>query len=287
MARSRFHRSADALPPLRLTPRDDAILRDIDRLGPSLVEHLRALHFPSYKTAAERAMKLFHHQYLERLPLEADAGQPAMAHVLAAKGIERLAAIGVDARPPLDADAEMARVQRAVELTGVLTAFVTAARHPGIELPAVEASPRAVGDGFAPDALVVLDVPARLFRRVLLLDIAGLADDPSLRRARFAQWAAWAARTPQQIERELADLLAARGVPPSPSRARVSIGLVIVDDAGLDGIAEAAVQAGCGPLLYLTTTAAVHAQGPLADIWTQARLRAAEGAAARRTGVLA
>lgn len=297
MARSRFRRSPDALPPLRLTARDDAILADIARIGPCLVDHLRRLHFPSYKTAAERAMKLFHHRFLDRRPLEAATGQPAMAHVLAERGIARLAELGVAARPPLPADAEPAALGQAVARAGVLVDFVVAGRHPGIHLPIVEASP--AGREPMPDALVVIDIPSRLFRRVLLLDFddLGAPAAPAAgaesgrradgRRARFSRWRSWATRPAATIEADLQALLTTRGVHTTHHRARVSIAYVVGDPASTDDVAQAAVEAGCGPLIYLAEVGELRAAGPLGAVWTQARVRAADGVSARKTSVLA
>lgn len=282
MARSRFHRSADALPPLRLTPRDDAILSDVARLGPCLVEHLRRLHFPSYKTAAERAMKLFHHGFLERLPLPAETGQPTMAHALAPRGVEHIAGLGLE--PGATAVAtEEADPTHAVEVAGVLVDFLVAGRHPGIELPVVEAAP--AGARGLPDALVVIDLPARLFRRTLLLDVA--RPEPAATRARLAEWKAWAARPPATIEGELNGMLVDRGIAASKLRARVSIGLVVPDAAALDDVARAAVEAGCGALLHMASLHDLRTAGPLGPVWTKARDRASDGARAQRTSVLA
>ena len=284
MARSRFRRSPDALPPLRLTPRDDAILRDVERLGPCLVDHLRRLHFPSYKTAAERAMKLFHHGYLERRPLPADSGQPAMAHTLAPKGIERLARKGITARTATPSD-EPEALAWAVDRADVLVRMIESGRHPGLELPVVQADPP--GDGQMPDALVVIDMPARLFRRVLLLDVGHPTDGAHALRARFERWRAWAARPALEIEQTLQRHLDARGISPTPHRARVSIALVMPDEDALDRAAVAAVSCGCGALIYLASIVAIRAATPLDAVWVQARDRASNGGQARRTSVLA
>lgn len=283
MARSRFRRTPDALPPLRLTSRDDAILRDIDRLGPCLVDHLRRLHFPSYKTAAERAMKLFHHRFLDRLPLPATSGQPAMAHGLAPRGIDRLAEIGIEARtldPAVAEDPE--RLAEATARAGVLADFLAAGRHPGLDIPVVEAAPS--GDGLMPHGLVVIDVPARLFRRVLLLDFApGGADELA---ARLGQWRMWAARPPATIEGGLQAMLDSRDVARTSHRARVSIGLLVADDTGLDAAAKVALEAGCGALIHLAALDRLSDATPFDPIWVQARDRARDGRAARCTSVL-
>lgn len=284
MARSRFHRSTDALPPLRLTRRDDAILRDVERLGPCLVEHLRRLHFPSYKTAAERAMKLFHHGFLERRPLPAESGQPAMAHVLAPRGVEHLAARGIRARTlPADFD-EPHALAWAVRRTDVLSRLAADARHPGLELPLIEADP--AGDGLMPDALVVLDVPSRLFRRVLLLDV--LRDGPKDGlRERLEAWRAWASRPATTIEEGILQALEARDVARTRHRARVSIGLLVPDAATLDAAAALATATGCGALIHLAAAEWLHEASPLDTVWVQAQARARDGAAARMTSVLA
>lgn len=291
MARSRFRRSPDALPPLRLTARDDAILGDIARIGPCLVDHLRRLHFPSYKTAAERAMKLFHHGFLERLPLPADTGQPAMAHVLGDRGRQHLADREIAPPPAAMAPHPPTDLRHAVEVAGILADFIVAARHPGVELPIVDAG--AAGGGFAPHGLVVLDMPARLFRRMLLLDVAPASTDDApidagpIDAGRLAGWKAWASRPPKTIEAELHRMLNARGVATANLRARVSIGLVVPDEPTLDAAARAAVEAGCGPLIHLAVLGELRETGPLGPVWTQARARANDGADARRTSVLA
>lgn len=290
MARSRFHRTPAALPPLRLTPRDDAVLRDIHRLRCCLVPHLRALHFPSYKTAAERAMKLFHHRYLDRLSLDVETGQPAMIHVIGPNGRAHLATLGIDAAPTLPADDPQA-LARAVAVAEVLTAFLVAARHPGVELPLAEATP-ALGDDAAalsPDAAVVIDVPARLFRRVLLIDIDRIERDPTAdeRRARrYATWRTWAAAGPMPVERALARLLARQGVAESPARPRVSIGLIARDATRLDALAREVCAAGCGPLFHLATLDDLRDRGAFASVWVAARARADRGDDAPRTSVL-
>ncbi len=282
MARSRFRRSTEALPPLRLTRRDDAILRDVERFGPCLVDHIRRLHFPSYKTAAERAMKLFHHGYLERRPLPADTGQPAMAHVVASRGVARLAESGIVARP-LDAVVDRP-LDWAVNRADVLVRLAEAGRHPGIELPIVEAAPQ--GAGHLPDALVVVDMPSRLFRRVLLLDIPQ-PDDVAGLAHRLGAWRTWASRPAAHIEQELQGHLSARGVAPTRHRARVSIALLVADDDALTAASQAALDAGCGALVYLACVPDMHRSNPLEAIWVQAKAHVHDGDDAQRTSILA
>ncbi|MEZ4432763.1 MAG: hypothetical protein R3F65_10145 [bacterium] len=288
MARSRFRRTPARLPPLRLTPRDDELLRDIARLGCCLVPQLQALHFPSYKTAAERAMKLFHHRFLDRLSIEVENGQPAMIHVIGPEGRARLRELGVAAEERTPGDA--AALARAVAVAEVLTAFLVAGRRPGVVLPLAEAGPPLDGDGpVQPDAGVVIDVPARLFRRVLLIDVERDERDAAAdeRRARrYGAWRQWAAAGPVPVERALSRMLARRGVADAPGRARVSIGLVVRDAARLDVAAREVSAVGCGPLFHLTTVDALRAEGAFAPVWVQARARLEKGDQAARTSVL-
>jgi len=273
---------------LRLTARDDAILRDVERLGPCLVEHLQRLHFPSYKTAAERAMKLFHHRYLERHALPAETGQPAMAHLLGQRGRERLAALDASVRPQAPRLHESDCLAWSVARTDILSRFIAASRHPGLDVPIVEADPCGPDDtALMPHALIVLDVPARLFRRVLLLDVAPSVLDVATMASRFDAWRAWAARPAAHIEAGIEHMLDSRALVRTRHRARVSIGLVVADDAALDRAASAAMAAGCGALVYLAARDAIEGATPLDAVWVQARARAEQGAAARRTSVLA
>lgn len=282
MARSRFRRSQVTLPPLRLTARDDAVLDDVHRFGCALVAHLQALHFPSYKTAAERAMKLFHHRYLDRLALEVETGQPAMIHVLGEAGRARLAARGVEVEAgPSEADPRA--LARAVDAAEILTAVTIAGRQPGIELPLIEARPPADA-AVQPDAGVVVDVPSRRFRRVLLIDVDGR--DDTAQGERFVEWRAWASGGPVRVEQALGRMLSRRGVAPIQGRARVSIGLVAHTDARLDALARLANLSGCGPLVHLARLDRLRDEGAFAAVWQQAKARAERGAAAPVTSVL-
>lgn len=284
MARSRFRRSKVTLPPLRLTARDDAVLDDVHRFGCALVAHLQALHFPSYKTAAERAMKLFHHRYLDRLALEVETGQPAMIHVLGEAGRARLAARGVEVgRGP--SEDEPRALARAVDVAEVLTAIAVAGRQPGVELPLVEARPPIDDEApVRPDAGVVVDVPSKRFRRVLLLDVDGRGE--VAQGERFAAWRAWASGGPVRVEQALGRMLARRGVAAVAGRARVSIGVVAHDDARLDALARLANLSGCGPLVHLARFDRLRGEGAFAAVWQQAKARAEHGAAAPVTSVL-
>lgn len=289
MARSRFHRSPDALPPLRWTPRDSAILRTVLRCRCCLVEHLQTLHFPSYKTAAERSMKLFHHRYLDRLPLnQPDGGQPAMVHVLGEPGLDRLRADGVEGVPeaPLDRD-DLGDMSHAVRVADAVVSFQALDQHPGIEVPIATAHP-AVTWSITPDAAMVVDVPARLFRRILLLDVSAGPTSVAARAwgERFEGWRRWVQRARQTVEADLAGLLETAPASSRSARARVSIGVVAADEDDCGRLAALADARGASPLIHLTTPAALAANGVGGAAWVQAAARHRDGSEARRTSVL-
>lgn len=294
MARSRFRRSPDDLPPLRWTERDDAIMRTVLRCRCCLVEHLQQLHFPSYKTAAERSMKLFHHGYLDRLPLDQpDGGQPAMVHVLAARGLERLRATGAAGVPETSPDpAAYGDLRQAVLVADAVVAFARLAQHPGVEVPIAAASP-SPGWTIAPDAAIVLDVPARLFRRILLLDVSTPSNptsdaDTTARDwdARLSAWRDWARRGREPIEEDLARLLSSAPKRTRSPRTRVSIGIVTNDAADQQHLAARAASINAGALIHLTTIDALARHGAGGPAWVQAGLLHRSGEAARRTSVL-
>ncbi|MCA9538555.1 MAG: hypothetical protein KC620_06685 [Myxococcales bacterium] len=269
MARSRFRRPDDALPPLRWTPRDDAILADVARLGHCLIEHLQALHFPSYKTAAERAMKLFHHGYLARAPLPAERGQPTMVHTLAPGGVAHLANAGVPSTVPAPLSVEALR--HALDVTAAVVAFLAASPPSGTVVRFIDRTLAPLRDGGAirPDAAVLIETPTRRMRRLVLLDI-DRPDAPEALAQRVQAWLAWTRQPPPALEAWIGALLTAHAVPADSVRAQLSLAWLGGGSDRLAQIATTLRQAGAARLIYLADLEALVAQGGFAPLWQRA-----------------
>lgn len=281
MARSRQRRSApDDRPPLRLTDRDDAILSSILRLRYCLVEHIQALHFPSYKTAAERLMRLYQHGFLDRIPLPAADGQPAMVHILAGGGVRRLSDRGARlpveprarATSPTGLEHELAVSTLLVELHKA-NAAATGAEFRCIERASAELSDRtaegAEGLPIRPDGAAMLHAPG-LASRLLLLEVDRGTMGPDRMERKFVAYRTWLSQTPERALTFLERLCERNGMPVPDAELDIKV-LVVAPDAGrVQRLAALAVAAGCPRLVWLAEEDALLFHGALGAVWAPA-----------------
>jgi hypothetical protein len=87
------HQRAASPPPLRLTPRDLAVINAVYTYRVLRRDQIQTLFFPSKNTANERLKRLYHHGYLARRwsPVEYGQGSGQTLYLLATKGAQRLA----------------------------------------------------------------------------------------------------------------------------------------------------------------------------------------------------
>ena len=297
MARSRFRRSPGAdLPPLRLTPRDDAVLLDVLRLRYATAEHVWALRFPSYKTAADRLMRLFQHGYLDRVPLPSEKGQPPMVHVLGAAGARRLAELGEElpAEPRARARTALA-LGHELALTTVLVEFLKLAPPPGIRVSCVERASARLADrasdpaGAAPvrpDGAACVDAPGIPLRRFVLLEVDRGTMSPERMEAKFRAYRTWLTQGAGRAEAFLDRLRARHGLEPSDEPAGVKVGVVTDDPARSARLAAIAARIGCGRLFWMAEEAEMLFRGALGAVWTPAGELSGEGNSAVRRSLL-
>lgn len=291
MARSRFLRDPGVS--VLITARDDAMLKILLRVKYARVGHFQSLFFSSYKTAAERCMKLYHAKLMDRVALPARRGQAAVVHTIAAAGINRLREIG-EAVPrewrakgtsPTSLDHDLA-------VTDVLVSFLSGAGGDG---PFVRAYERANNDlvvtlpqgssikARKPDAAVVVDHNGSRLVALIEVDRATMST-PQMHEKLLAYREAALARV--GIEEAVTALLLRHGVPLVASEASVKLLVTVPSARRAVQLADIAVGVGLKSFVLLAVHDDLVNAGIFAPVWKSALawVQDADGAGGRLVG---
>lgn len=275
MARSRFVRDPDVA--VALTVRDDAMLRLLLRVKYARVEHFQQLFFSSYKTAAERSMKLFHAGLMDRTPLPARRGQAAAIHTISSAGINRLREIGESiprewrgkSTSPVSLDHDLA-------LTDVLVSFLSGAGQHTVAVVAYERANKhlvvslpadAVAGSLKPDGAVVVDHDGgRLFA---LIEVDRGTMSKAVMREKFLAYRE-AAMNQERIEATLSGLLERHNVPLVSVAADVKLLVTAPSRKRVVQLAEIAVQLGLKNFVWVCVHDDLVNAGIFAPVWKSA-----------------
>lgn len=275
MARSRFLRDPGVS--VQITARDDAMLNFLLRVKYARVEHFQQLFFSSYKTAAERCMKLFHTGLIDRTPLPASRGQAAAIHTIAAAGINRLREIGVAIpREWRGKAASPAMLDHTLAITDVLASFLAGAAASGPSIVAyeraharlvVKLSERVPSSSVKPDGAVVVDQNGKRLLALLEVDrgtmsVVQMAEKFSAYRE--------AALGRACIEATLSALLERHHVPPVATAAGVRLLVTVPSVKRAVQLAQVATGLGLKKFVMLAVHDDVVRDGVFAPVWKSA-----------------
>lgn len=276
MARSRFLRDPGVS--VQITARDDAMLKFLLRVKYARVEHFQRLFFSSYKTAAERCMKLFHAGLIDRTPLPASRGQAATIHTIAAAGINRLREIDMAIPREWRAKAaSSAMLDHELAVSDVLVAFLSGAAKNGPSVAAYERAnkhllltmpERVPGGSLKPDGAVVVDQNGeRLFA---LIEVDRGTMSPTQMQEKFAVYRE-AALDGGCIEAALSALLSRHHVPLIDAAAGVRLLVTVPSVKRAVQLADVAVGLALKRFVMLAVHDEVVRSGVFAPVWKTAQ----------------
>ncbi|MBI1800832.1 MAG: replication-relaxation family protein [Chloroflexi bacterium] len=285
--RKRFERSDDP-PPLRMTERDRAILRAVHTYRMLTCEQIQKLLFPGARIEVPRTRlrKLYHHRYLERIPIPASASP--LAGYMPVYRLARLGAalIAFEQQTPVAAlkywgqgDDRDGRQQASVTtpfiahelaMNDVRIAFTLAAKAHGYAIATWHDEPTL--RGFKDSVSVVME-SGRPHTVAVIPDAYCLLELPD-RRAHFCleldRSTMTTARFQQKIQAYQAYLASGQFSARFHAQ-RVRILTIAPSLERLQNLQQKTEEAGGSPIYWFTTLDAVVEHDPLHDlIWTVA-----------------